>query len=166
MALCQPVTTRFHFLRLYRIKWGTCICEYRCSAKALPHWLMGSGGTAREIAWIARGISGVVIGDSRIDGGATPEPGKRGLVLDSDVEEDRPIAVLRRFMKRVHLSLIAVTWSSCVDKHIYVHIIFVIIHSQYIFAFVERPCAVSQEWALVRFAVVPNGPILRPEFRE
>ena len=33
------------------------------------------------------------IGDSRIDGGATPEPGKRGLVLDSDVEEDRPIAV-------------------------------------------------------------------------
>ena len=31
--------------------------------------------------------------------------------------------------------------SSRVDKNVDVHIVFVIINSQYVFAFVERPCA-------------------------
>ena len=31
---------------------------------------------AQEIVYIAKGSGGVAVGDSRLDGGATPEPGK------------------------------------------------------------------------------------------
>ena len=40
-----------------------------------------------------------------------------------------------------------------VDKNIHVHFMCIIIHISYVFAFVERPCAVYQVRAIVRFAV-------------
>ena len=98
---------------------------------------------AREIARVARGISGVVLGDSRLDGGATPAPGKEELVctlmsMETDLSQQEEIHKVCSF---IVCSLIC---SSCVDNHIYVHIIFVLIHSQYVFAFVERPWSEPQ----------------------
>ena len=70
-------------------------------------------------------------GDSRLDGGDTPEPGKQELVCALMPMEGDLSQIRKRFTKCVHLSN--------------VHIIFVIIHPQCIFAFIERPCAVSHE---------------------
>ena len=35
---------------------------------------------ARDIVYIAKGSQDVALGDSRLDGGATPKPGKEGSV--------------------------------------------------------------------------------------
>ena len=72
---------------------------------------MGSGGTVTwrgEIARVARGISGVVLGDSRLDGGATPEPGKEGVIVCTLMSWETDLSQLsRRFIKCVGLSLVA-----------------------------------------------------------
>ena len=54
---------------------------------------------------VARGISGI-LGDSRLDGGAMPEPGKRGLVCTLMSMETGLSQFRRRFIKYVHLSLV------------------------------------------------------------
>ena len=70
-----------------------------------------------------------------------PSPGRRGVSLCSGVGGGRPIAVKEYNYKACSYIVCSLTCSSCVDKHIDVHIIFVIIHPQYVFAFVERPCS-------------------------
>ena len=49
---------------------------------------------AREIVYMAKGSRGVALGDSRLDGGATPEPGKEESVCSLVSVETDPYGSL------------------------------------------------------------------------
>ena len=88
------------------------------------------------------GISSVVLGYSRLDGGAA-RVGVITVSLFSDFVGDRR-SVEDKYIKRVHCVSYVLISGVCMRRgHIFPYVIFVIIKNIYVFAFVERSCAVS-----------------------
>ena len=90
-----------------------------------------------------KGLSGVILSYSRLDGGAAPAQVWK-VSLFSDFIRGRPTACSRDiYIKRVHSISYVLISEVCVwIEHIYLHVILYYLIA-YVFVFVERSCAVS-----------------------